>query len=252
MRCQITDTFFPIHEMPVPFYKDGNWYNNNTGYVALLRYNPDMILSIVSDKYQLVTNMDIMNAIKDTIRNTIYKIKPIECNMFDYKRVSYTLQMDNIFEFNNTKIQPRITITNSYDRTKQLSIKLGFFVQVCSNGMMMGTTKSLNKYKHLTTIDQLSHLNTIFDEVLIDIDTEILPKLQKLAERTFDITDTQKLFEMFPEKDQEHLKNELIKQKPKTMWGLLNVGTYVLTHKSNRDYEATHKIEESIYTKLTA
>ena len=60
-----------------------------------------------------------------------------------------------------------------------------------------------------------------------------------------------KLVEMFPSQMSQFLVEYLIARKPQNYWDLLNVGTYLATHKMRREYQSTHKTEQEIFPSVT-
>ena len=60
-----------------------------------------------------------------------------------------------------------------------------------------------------------------------------------------------KLIELFPSTMSEFITQYLIANKPKTYWDLFNVATYINTHKMNRKYNSTHKLEAQIYPNIS-
>ena len=83
--------------------------------------------------------------------------------------------------------------------------------------------------------------NTINHSLKVGLDFEILADT-KLKE-----TDIMKLVELFPSQMSEYLVQYLIANKPEDYWGLLNTATYLATHKMNRYYKSTHKLEQEIF-----
>lgn len=82
----------------------------------------------------------------------------------------YTLRAINhdVKEFFGDKVQSELYITNSFDAKRSLSVSLGIYRQVCSNGLMMGVTVSGIRARHTTgIIEQVNGLQLVnpWDEI---------------------------------------------------------------------------------------
>jgi len=76
-------------------------------------------------------------------------------------------------------------------------------------------------------------------------------EFELLADTQLDDKHIVKLVEMFPSQMSEFLVSYLISRKPQNYWDLLNVGTYLATHKMKRNYQSTHKLEQEIFPSVT-
>ena len=55
------------------------------------------------------------------------------------------------------------------------------------------------------------------------------------------------LVKLFPSTMSEFITQYLVANKPKDYWDLFNCATYLTSHKMNRKYNTTHKLESQIY-----
>ena len=71
-----------------------------------------------------------------------------------------------------------------------------------------------------------------------------------LANTILDEKDIVKLVGLFPSQMATYLVQYLIANKPRDYWGLLNTATFLASHKMNRYYKSTHKLEQDIFPNI--
>ena len=251
MNIPVEDTFFEVHEYPIGF-KDPlgqEVQGNSTGFKAIARTNPNQVLDIVSSNYKVVTNEEVFMSIKQHTDRIGAKL--VNVDMFANKRASYTFQLPDSVDVSGQEVLPRIMVKNSYDRSTSVDILAGAFVLVCSNGMVIGKTTTMKKYKHLEGTKALDSLPDIFEKVTMDFTDEFVPLLNEMDQREINQEHLLELYKWFPQQMHDVLTDTLKRSRPKTFWQLLNVATYVLTHHSDRDKEATHKLERVVTNRIS-
>ena len=87
-------------------------------------------------------------------------------------------------------------------------------------------------------------------ERTINTSIDIGGEFEMLANTILDERDIFKLVELFPSQMAEYLVQYLIANKPSDYWGLLNTATFLATHKMNRYYKSTHKLEQDIFPNI--
>jgi len=150
----------------------------------------------------------------------------------------------------NDMLNPEIIIKNSYDGSLQVHILAGAFRLVCSNGVVIGITLGQKNYKHSVNNKNLDYLDEAIENT-INYSLSAGEEFELLADTQLDDKHIVKLVEMFPSQMSEFLVSYLISRKPQNYWDLLNVGTYLATHKMKRNYQSTHKLEQEIFPSVT-
>ena len=143
-------------------------------------------------------------------------------------------------------LNPEIIIKNSYDGSLQVHILAGAFRLVCSNGMVIGITLGQKNYKHSVNNKNLDFLDEAIENT-INYSLSAGEEFEMLANTLLNEKDIVKLVQLFPSQMSEYLVQYLIANKPKDYWGLLNTATYLASHKMNRYYQSTHKLEQEIF-----
>ena len=143
----LKDTLFPVKEDTIYQAAGGD----PSGYKFIVREDTDEILSVVTDKYKMVSNKDVVNAAKPVLKEIGAKLT--ECETFaNGARTSWTWKIPDVkvniagSKYTNSLkedyVHPTITIKNSYDGSVGLHILAGAFRLVCSNGLIIGNTIS--------------------------------------------------------------------------------------------------------------
>ena len=114
--------------------------------------------------------------------------------------------MENL-KFNNLMGNPRIIIGNSYDCSKSLELRLGFFRTICANGLVAGETLYKFNKKHVG--------NFILEKLLINEYSKIVAKLNELNSQI------------------QKMSNKILtpKQKFKKAYGIIRQSGYKLNNK---------------------
>ena len=237
----LQETFFNVGLLDVPHPAT----KQSSKYRYVMNHDTDEILSIVTKDYQLIKNDELVDAIYPTILAQGGKLEDVEL-FGNGARTQYRWRFPNhaVTINEDEDLIPEIVIKNSYDGSTAITVMAGAFRMVCSNGMVVGTIVDYFKNRHLTDID-ITKLAKIINSTIIKTKkylTENVAKLSKI--KPVKERDIIKMIELFPEKMMEYTMQYIIANKPKTYWDLLNVTTYIATHKMNRDAESTHNLEK--------
>ena len=248
----LKDTLFPVRE-DIIYGKAGG---DPSGWKFIVREDTEEILSVVTDKYKMVSNKDVVGTAEPVLKEIGAKLT--ECETFaNGARTSWTWKIPDVkVNIGGSKakkdwVHPTITLKNSYDGSVGLHILAGAFRLVCSNGLIIGNTISNKVNKH--SIYNI-HLDNIEESVKNTVDT-----VESVFKNDFPVLinteikskHVKNLIEMFPNFTMESLTQYLIANKPHTFWDLLNAATWVATHAMKRNYETTHKLETRIYPSIT-
>ena len=140
-------------------------------YQAVVNQSSGDIISIVSNKYKLISNEQALEMGKQIFTQLYPKVKAEE--LIPYKVVAphskASAHIDLIHEnvnFNVWKQEmwlPFLRTSNSYNRTVALSYEIGFVRKLCSNGVLFNKQSIKLKYLHNkgNTVDVINAANQI-------------------------------------------------------------------------------------------
>jgi len=242
------ESMFEVREVPIPYLNIGN-NRVNSGYKMIINVKQDKVLSVVTDKYNLIKNEDVFNSIKERADKVGATLTQVSMSA-NGSKVSYTFTMLNmLIEVKGYQVHPRIVISNSYDKTASLTILAGAFILVCSNGMIIGETTSSVKYKHVENSAKLDLLPNAFDNAINDISEYLQNKIIKMINRKITSqTSIMKFIEIFKNGAyQEKAADMISSERPETYWDLLQIATNILTHHANRESDYVKELESRIY-----
>ena len=247
----LIDTLFPVKEVPVMYDVPGWDEGKASGYKLIVREDNNKVLSCMTNEYRVVTNKEII----DTATPLMKKHKAVleestvladgQKSVWKWRIPHMTIKIAE-----DDLLNPEIIIKNSYDGSLQVHILAGAFRIVCSNGLVIGVTLGQKNYKHSVNNKNLDFLDEAVENT-INYSLSVGKEFELLAETKLNDDHIIKLIEMFPSQMSEFLVEYLIARKPQNYWDLLNVGTYLATHKMRRNYQSTHKLEQEIFPSVT-
>jgi hypothetical protein len=131
------------------------------GVYGNFRNEVDSALGIVTERYALVQNSDVVGNIEESLdRRGLLGMVEKEFNVVDYgKRFYARYSIKNPkseFNFSPAKgdnVGVSFTFQNSFDCTKRLNVALGFLRLVCTNGMTSLSKQYEVNFRHQTGID---------------------------------------------------------------------------------------------------
>ncbi|MBC8146728.1 MAG: DUF932 domain-containing protein [Bacteroidetes bacterium] len=244
-------SLFPVIEQPCPhpYYKHDGWETQPTGYKYIMREDTAEIISCKTDEYMLVPNKRIIDSITPTVEELNGKL--VDVSMFGNARTIYRYRFPQEIGIEDDVIHPEILIKNSYDGSVGIHILAGAFRLVCSNGMVIGTiVKEINS-KHLVHNKNIEVLEESIDltlKMLIDLMDKAVGSLMSV--QPVNPNHIKKVVEMFPQRMSDYVIQQMVQNKPKNYWDLINTATYVCTHIMNRNAETTHKLEANLFDKI--
>jgi hypothetical protein len=126
---------FPVTLAPV-LYDAGGTLSTADKRLAVVRQDTGQLLSIVSDRYRLVTHQEILSAVHAATANL--DVGPVPRGVYVDRGGA---RMRAIFKFpalaetvsGTDSICPCVKIANTYDATSRVSIQIGAFRFVCTN-----------------------------------------------------------------------------------------------------------------------
>ena len=144
----LQDAMFPVERKPV-FWDDKNGRQFEIkGHYAIIDTERNHTLSVVTDKYRLITNKEAYR-LADLIIQGVFEGRTISDFICFNVRLSKTrgsCVIDLIIPHNylqpfgdvNESWTPFLRITNSYNRKSVLRYEIGFCRWICLNGMIFG------------------------------------------------------------------------------------------------------------------
>ena len=227
---------FAVTKQPV-FTKNGQEINHVK---ALVRTDNNYPLSVVSDRYRLITNGEALERVKPftnalgkaDVKHFIEKEGARLVSQFTYK--DRTIQLPTVGD----TVALRIHVVNSYDGYTPLRFTLGGMVLRCLNGLMVMNGEFEFKWRHVgeesaneeiqlpdpeKTFEHFTRAGKAWDEwAQVPADTETYEA----------VTNRVIALGVLSRGQIEKRKTDLKVQK--TLWGLYDTLTYALTHDSSR------------------
>jgi len=262
----LESTLFGVTEVPVPFpdppkevvsfrevIEDTklDWnVKKDTGYKMIIRTDREQVLSIMSNDYKIVTNKEIIDTAAPILKKHKAELKEAVSLGNGEKTIWKWIIPDKKIEVSKGDVlNPEIIIKNSYDGSLQVHVLAGAFRLVCSNGLIIGVTLGQSNFKHNINNKNLDKLDEAIEKT-INRSMEIGDEFDTLVNTKLKEDDILKLIDLFPSQMSEFLVDYLVANKPKDYWGLLNTATYLASHRMNRHYQSTHKLEKEIFPNI--
>lgn len=253
----INETLFPVKEIPA-YYEIMTKNKGNgsscremeTPYKFIVREDNNKVLSCMTNDYKLVSNKEIIDVAAPILKKHKAELKEAVTFADGQKTIWKWIIPDvKIKVGEGDLLNPEIIIKNSYDGSLQVHILGGAFRLVCSNGLIIGVKMGSENFKHNKNNINLDNLDKKIYNT-IENTHKMSHKFKLLSDTKLKENHTLKLIELFPTQMSEYLVDYLVAQKPKTYWDLLNVATYLTSHKMKRSYQSTHKLESLLFNNV--
>ena len=189
----LKDVSFPVNLQPVFIQNNGTIKAKGYKAVTGKPNGNDMIFSIVSDKYSLITNakaFDIGTKVFSEYFEsagggdfTIFKLTFPETKSFCHIDI-----INKNYKFNLWGLEtyfPFMRITNSYNRTRRLKFEIGFIRRWCENGMIFE-----KETVHLNFIHYKNSAENILAEKNLSLDI-LRPLIKETALQVMDKSPSQ-------------------------------------------------------------
>jgi len=245
----LNESTFPVIEVPaVGIPKDGKEIDA-TGYKFIVKEDTNEILSCMSTDYKLVSNQEVIDKAMPSIEKEGGKLT--ECKTFgNGARTSWTFKFtEHPVEIYGDILHPQLNIRNSYDGTSTVSILGGVFRLVCANGAIIGQIFEQYSERHSIWNPGISNgkITDMVENTITSMETVFTNEFPRLFRTKIKEKDIVKTIERIPSQYNEDAVNYITSHNIKNYWDLFNLCTWIFTHRANRDYETTHKIESEIY-----
>jgi len=198
------------------------------------------LLGIVSPKYKLVKNQEVVNTFDEFFSGLNVASVTDKVNQTGGKWMrEYILNDDKYVATvgkNKDTLKTKITIYNGYDGKTSVGMNFSAWRQICSNGMFGWKKLIGRKFSHFTN-DILGYLGAAVDTGFNEMQTNF-----NTWEKWSEIPHTEKQFQGFID-DREYLSDKQKKEykglylpimnkykESETLWGSYNVLTSIGTH----------------------
>ena len=251
----IEQTLFPVKEVPAYFEHTTNngklSKELETGHKFIVREDTGKVLSCMTNDYKLVDNKQIIDTATPILKQHKAELKEAVSLGDGQKTVWKWIIPDVKMQVaKDDFMNPEIIIKNSYDGSMQVHILSGAFRLVCSNGMIIGNVINKHNYRHNVNSLNIDNLDESIERTIIQARkvSEDFPMLKDKKLRQKHIIE---LIKLFPSTMSEFITQYLVANKPKDYWDLFNCATYLTSHKMNRKYNTTHRLESQIYPNVS-
>ena len=208
------------------------------------------IISIVSNRYSLIKNIDIHNLISETLGAKLYKhVTNGSVFHLDYLIEEKTAEIKK-----GDIVQLMLSVTNSYDGSKKFEISVNAIRLICMNGVKIGELIYSSKFIHKSItfgsivkeiLEALSHLSEKLDILVSKI--KPLTKMKMTNDKKMAFI---KVISKYPDYIKDGLIEEVTTQKINNMYDLLNVVTYFTTHTIDVDSVAKNEIITKLHKEI--
>lgn len=189
---------FPVQQQPVYRSHQSSYsesYIKIPNFEAIVDVEKNHVFSVVTKSYQLVTNREALEMTFKAAKKVFSILNPESFEVFNIVMPGTRsfchvdlIARNTVFEpFKNDKWVPFIRMTNSYNRTKLLSLHIGFCRWICTNGLIFGETSVKFSSMHMKglapkldrfseDIGDIQKMETQFVERLIGLKRYHVPK----------------------------------------------------------------------------
>ena len=196
-------------------------------------------LGIVGSRYTPMLNSVIFNLVKkclksqisiDQLQDAILTETSAKNGAFSRFEIMFP-KMENVIDqtgrYDGTNLNFRIAVNNTFDGSGRLVIDAGFFDQVCSNGLKIGSYET-DTSKHTGNLTEEKIESFIHDQ--IESSKDKIEQIQNWSNTKIAVDDANELINKFfskqtAKKISEQLENE-IADRGKTLWSFVSTLTY--------------------------
>jgi hypothetical protein len=225
---------------------------------AIVREDTGVCIGIVGKNYKVVQNDDLMKHFekitkKLKIRYEIEKVHEIR----NGAKTIIKLKFDIKKKIDKENLNLTGYITNGFNGFSSAKLTLGFFRQVCSNGMIIGNKDIEIGYRHVGSVneklvDQFNkYMNIRIAQGKEFVENLINLKFKNLRE-VYSIIDNS---EWFPARQIENVKTAFDEEKKAeklSYWRLYNAYTKVITHNLLGNEESKIAYMKKLNNNITA
>lgn len=235
-NTELNKTLFPVTSQEV----------SNSNYLAIK--NDDEIISIMSNKYSLVPNKEVWEAIEIGLNSYNATLK--EAKVFKNLRTHWTILLGEEHKINikvGDIVNTGIRIYNSYDGSKKLTITSYLERLACINGMVIDDVSTEWDARHLVGNIDMEVFPKKIEEIAVKSNEYISNNIVKLGDVKVTEERLLEFVEIFPQKLQEQILAQATNSD--NFYDLLNAGTYVMSHIADREIESNIRLERELMRK---
>lgn len=259
------DIFFPVEKVPVEEISPGYEHPSGLSHAVIVT-KPDGVKRVVqycSDIYYLVPNATIIPAFENEMSRFFKIEKKIRTQRWARFFVDFILRDKVLAMSKKDDIFPRISLINSYDGSIRYHFMVGFWRQVCSNGLMIPA----GEVKKITSMHTPKLGKETSFEAVLEMASQFLAEASDIAEvyrelqdqpvsdwmmRIEEVVEETRFPVSLQEEVAERMEKELImlpEAKPND-WLIYNAFNYQLNH--NEDLKAKESKKDEIDQEVLA
>jgi len=244
---EIRDWEFPVEKRDLFFYNEEKEQDVVT-HMAVIRTDTGAVLGVVGKDYTILDHKDIVDMADLVLARHNHTRKVIltknGARMFaKYRLTDYEIEIRP-----NDKVNPTITVMNSYDGSMRLTVEAGAFRLVCTNGLIVGKKLLRKVRKHLgASMAVLEHLEKHLLDAVAILEA-VAPVWQKWGTQTISKEQGVEILTDLgiPKKYEEAiLENWNSLHIPvRTVWEAYNSITWVLSHNEDLGQVSVERVHD--------
>lgn len=243
----IENLVFPVETRPIVHA------GKPSGHQKIIRSDTKELISITTDKYLLIENDKVIDAVMNHFAD-----RNLDLNTRKAFTNNATTRLELIVDkqydiLKNDTLKPMVSIENSYDTTKSLTVSLNAYRLICSNGMMKMTSVFTSKTKHIGDTnpdDVIANMLESLDKVDNNF-VAMLQSFEKMADTKITTTIKDRFMSSLmnpaiPKYIQDEVVQKIVRTNPDNVWELYNCITYVTSHYLDFKKAASNTIESRL------
>jgi hypothetical protein len=231
---------------------------------ATVRTDTKQVLGVVSDRYDVLQNRDLIHTIESEFKNAGLEYK--ERNLFVRNggarfSARYDFSINRAVPVVGDILGLRLTASNSFDKSGSIITDIGFRRLVCLNGLVISKTEFTVSKRHYRIEDVIASLGADLHNA-IPIFNLAVDSFATLANVKVTQVEGHRLIDLLTEEEvipkritdlvQEVWKNPTYEaDKSRNLWNLYNAGTQVLTHIVEKDrFDTAQRVTRNLSDRL--
>ncbi len=242
-----------------------------SGWFGIQRTDNNKVIGVSSEKYGIVKNADVINAVKEAIESHGQSLgeydEEINCvrdgsrmyGGFTFKNFTREVPREN--REKGDVVGMRLTVNNSYDRSCRVSLSVGMLRLVCTNGMTSLTQEQGMTKKHSLQVD-ISFIRDAISGCIEKFESSVA-HLGKLSQVSLTQDQGTNILKNLSEKK---VISEVVRagianiwnapsyqeDEARNLYSLYNASTQYLTHEVSRNrLEYSSKVDKALLGKFS-
>lgn|SRR5574343_55488 len=156
---EFSKVFFEVDKEPIFTINEFGEYQAINGFKSIKRQDTGKVLGVVSDRYKPLNNMEVINNITNILNKTNlnYQFGKSFLSPQENKTKMEIVFPDMEIQAKNSKYddknQLRLFVNNNFAGKGAVTIEMGFFRLVCTNGMVVGKVENRTAVRHFSNVN---------------------------------------------------------------------------------------------------